>query len=365
MHLEWLELRGFRCYETLDFRPEPGLNVLVGPNGAGKTSILEAVNYLSALRSFRRTPDPELVRRGDASGVVRGGFRRASGEVRVEVELPAAGRRRILLNAKRPRRHADVKIEIPMVAFLPDDLDIVKRGPALRREYVDDLAARLSPQAGADQQDYEKALRQRNALLRRDGRMADRLTLDTYDEQLAARGSDVLLHRLRVMEQLLVPLQTAHATVGGSGELTWSYVASWTERRSPLAAASEVADDFIQALASRRERDLDQKTTTAGPHRDDPSLLLDGRSIRSQASQGEQRSVALSLRVAAYHVLEDRNQAPPMLLLDDVFSELDPQRAAGVLELLPRGQVLVTSARDDEVGARGRRWRVEEGRVMS
>jgi len=363
MHLEWLELRGFRCYETLDFRPDPGLNVLVGPNGAGKTSILEAVNYLSALRSFRRTPDAELVRTGDATAVVRGGFRRASGEVRVEVELPAAGRRRILLNAKRPRRHADVKVEIPMVAFLPDDLDIVKRGPALRREYLDDLAARLSPQAGADQQDYDKALRQRNALLRRDGRMADRLTLDTYDEQLAARGSDVLLHRLRVMEHLIEPLQTAHTTVGGTGELTWSYVSSWTSVRDPATSGLEIAEQFVQALTARRERDLDQKTTTAGPHRDDPGLLLDGRSLRSQASQGEQRSVALSLRVAAYHVLEDRNQAPPMLLLDDVFSELDPDRAAGVMELLPRGQVFVTSARDDEVGNRGRRWGVTSGRV--
>jgi DNA replication and repair protein RecF len=365
MYLEWLEVSGFRCYETLDFRPDPGLNVLVGPNGAGKTSILEAVNYLSALRSFRRTPDTELVRRGDEAAVVRGGFRRASGEVRVEVELPAAGRRRILLNAKRPRRHADVKVEIPMVAFLPDDLDIVKRGPGLRREYLDDIAARLSPQAGADQQDYDKALRQRNALLRRDGRATDRLTLDTYDEQLALVGSEVLLHRLRVMDQITGPLRAAHGTVGGTGSITWSYVSSWTAQRDSLATAGDVATDFVAALGMRRERDLDQKTTTAGPHRDDPSLLLDGRSIRSQASQGEQRSVALSLRVAAYHLLEDRNQAPPMLLLDDVFSELDPERAAGVMELLPRGQVFVTSARDDEVGAAGTHWRVVGGQVQT
>jgi DNA replication and repair protein RecF len=364
MYLEWLELRGFRCYEVLEFSPDPELNVLVGPNGAGKTSVLEAVSYLSALRSFRRTPDVDLIRAGAEAAVMRGGFRQAAGEVRVEVEIPSAGRRRVLLNAKRPQRHADVKIAVPMVAFLPDDLDLVKRGPALRREYLDDLAARLWPQAGADQQEYDKALRQRNALLRRDGRMVDRLTLETYDAQLAVAGAMVLLHRLRLIGRLALHLVQAHQALGGTPDVEWKYASSWTQVRDESAARAVLAGDLERALASRRDRDLDQRTTTAGPHRDDPGLVVAGRSTRTQASQGEQRSVALSLRVAAYHLLEDRNQAPPILLLDDVFSELDPARAAGVVELLPRGQVLVTTARDDEIPAAGRRWRLETGKVI-
>lgn len=359
MLLSWLELRDFRCYERLSFEPEPGLNVLVGPNGAGKTSVLEAVHYLSDLRSFRRTPDADLVRRGADTAVVRGGFTRASGEVRVEVELPVGGRRRVLVNAKRPRRHADVKSDVPLVAFLPDDLDMVKRGPGLRRDYLDDLAARLWPQAARDQTDYDKALRQRNALLRHEGRHADRMTLDAYDAQVGAGGAAVLLHRLALIERLRPHLDTAHRAVGGTPGLTWEYLAGWTRARRAGADRDEVVRDLVDALSVRRERDMDQRTTTSGPHRDDPSLVIEGRSVRTQASQGEQRSVALSLRIAAYHILEERHQAPPVLLLDDVFSELDPRRAAGVLELLPRGQVFVTTAREDEVPAEGRRWQIE------
>lgn len=362
MFLTWLELRDFRCYDHFVFEPEPGLNVLVGPNGAGKTSVLEAVNYLSDLRSFRRTPDTDLVRRGADTAVLRGGFTRASGETRVEVELHLAGRRRVLVNAKRPRRHADVKAEVPLVAFLPDDLDMVKRGPGLRRDYLDDLAARLWPQAAADQADYDKALRQRNALLRHEGRHADRITLDAYDAQVGAGGAAVLLHRLAVIERLGPHLATAHAAVGGASGLAWDYVAGWT-RAEPTAARQDVAQDLVEMLTARRERDMDQRTTTSGPHRDDPALVIDGRSVRTQASQGEQRSVALGLRIAAYHVLEERHQAPPVLLLDDVFSELDPRRAAGVLELLPRGQVFVTTAREDEVPVEGKRWPIDAHQV--
>lgn len=365
MRLAWIELRDFRCYEGLEFRPEPGLNVLVGPNGAGKTSLLEAVNYVSALRSFRRTPDADLIRTGASAAVVRSGFARPAGELNVDVEVPAAGRRRVLLNGKRPQRLAAVKLEVPMVAFLPDDLDVVKRGPSLRREYLDDVAARLSPQAGAVQQDYEKALRQRNALLRRDGRFADPLTLETYDAQLAAHAAALHLSRLQLLEQLGPHLTAAHEAVGGTTELRWEYGSSWTDHAAPDVDVAVLATDLERALAARRERDFDQRTTTAGPHRDDPAVLIDGRSARTRASQGEQRSVALSLRVAAYHLLEDRHQVPPILLLDDVFSELDPMRAAGVIDLLPRGQVLVTTARDDEVPAEGTRWRVENGKVLS
>ena len=365
MHLGWLELRDFRSYRELEFRPEQGINVLVGRNGAGKTTVLEGIGYLSTLRSFRGSPDTALIRSGESAAVVRGGFERRSGESRVEVEIPEGGRRRVLFNAKRPKRFADVSAELPLVAFLPDDLDLLKRGPAGRRAYLDDLIARLLPSAGADLGDFEKTLRQRNGLLRNEGRNVDLLTLEVWDERLAISGSRLLTHRLRLLDRIAPVLADAYRTVGGAEALAFSYQAGWL---GPVdASISRDPSDHVAtlraALGERRPRDLDQRTTTVGPHRDDPGLLIDGRDARTQASQGEQRSAALALRIAAYRALEARHDRPPILLLDDVFSELDPQRAAGVLDLLPHGQVFVTTAREDEVPIEGRRWNVREGEV--
>ncbi len=369
MHLAWLELADFRSYESLRFEPEPGVNVLIGPNGAGKTSVLEAIGYLSMQKSFRRTPDASLIRSGGERAVLRGGFLDGGSSIDIAVELPTAGRRQVLVNGKRPSRLSDVATTAPVVAFLPDDLDLVKRGPALRREYLDDLGASLAPTVGADQREYEKSLRQRNSLLRQEGRNADPLTLDVWDARLAETGGRVLANRLRLLGRLRERLTEAYLTVGGAnGEaLVPTYACTW----APVEALGPDADPdyevyasaLLAALEQRRSRDMETRTTSAGPHRDDPGFLLDGRDVRSQASQGEQRSTALSLRIAAYQLLELRHGRPPILLLDDVFSELDPVRALGVTELLPRGQVFVTSARDDEVPDMGRRWRVDAGEL--
>ena len=229
MRLAWLALRDFRSYGSLDFTPDPGLNVLVGPNGAGKTSVLEALAYLSLLRSLRRSSDTSLIRTGADEAVIRGGFVRDSGEVRVEVEVPNAGRRRILFNGKRPARHALVTTEVPVVAFLPDDLDLVKRGPGLRREYVDEIALRLSPSAGADMSEYDRSVRQRNALLRREGRAADPMTLDVWDDRIAVLGSRVLSHRLRTLERLQPLIADSYRRTGGDRTVTWIYRSSWVD----------------------------------------------------------------------------------------------------------------------------------------
>lgn len=358
MHLSWLELRDFRSYESLNFTPDSGLNVLIGPNGAGKTNVLEAVGYLSRLGSFRGAPDSALVRTDAAAAVVRGGFERDSGELRVECELPLEGRRRILVNGKRPRRNADVAVEIPLVAFLPDDLDIVKRGPGLRRDYLDEVAGHLAPAAGADRAEYDKIVRQRNRFLRDEGYRADTVALDVWDERVSEVGGRLVSGRLSLLERLVPYLTTGYQAVAGEATeaLSARYEAWWLDRSSP-------AKSLHAALGERRRRDLDQKTTTVGPHRDDIGFYLAKRPTRTHASQGEQRSVALALRIAAFSLLEDRHARPPILLLDDVFSELDAQRSAGVIELLPRGQVFVTSAREDEVPLAGKRWRVSEGTI--
>jgi DNA replication and repair protein RecF len=359
--LDWLELTSFRCYESLRFEASPGVNVLVGDNGAGKTTVLEAIGYLGLLRSFRGAADEALIAVGSEGAVVRGEFATVSGPARVEAEIPAGGRRRILFNGKRPKRNRDVLAQVPIVAFQPDDLDLVKRGPGLRRHYLDDLAAQLRPQAVADQQEFERALRQRNTLLRREGRNADRETLDVWDTRVSETGARVFLQRSRVLTDLDPHLGEAYRIVGGSGNLTWDYTSNWGA--TPNDPLPLVTEHLFDAISARRERDLDQRATTAGPHRDDPALLLDGRPARSKASQGEQRTAALALRIGSLRVIAQQLHVQPLLLLDDVFSELDQQRAKGVLGVLDEGQVFVTTARDDDIPVEGTRWRVQGGAV--
>lgn len=216
MHLAWLELSQFRSYRELHFEPDPGGNVLIGPNGAGKTNLLEAIGYLSMQKSFRRTPDAALIRSGEESAVLRGGFDDDGSAIDVAVEIPQQGRRQVLVNGKRPKRLSDVGNTVPVVAFLPDDLDLVKRGPALRREYLDDLGAQLVPTVGADQSEYAQALRQRNMLLRQEGRLADRMTLDAWDVRLAEAGGRVVANRLSLLLRLRDCLTAAYRTVGGA-----------------------------------------------------------------------------------------------------------------------------------------------------
>jgi DNA replication and repair protein RecF len=362
MYLSWLELSDFRAYDTLHFEPEPGMNVLVGENASGKTSILEAVGYLGMMKSFRSVPDAALVRDGADSAVIRGGIAGGATELTVEIELPHGGRRTVLANAKRPKRLRDMMLAVPVVVFLPDDLDVVKRSSARRRDYLDDLASRLWPQAGADLSDYEKTLRQRNALLRHSGRAADEYTLDALDLRLADAGARVLDHRRTVATELQEPLMHAYEVVGGSGVLRWAYRSTWGSENA--SGIEDLALALRTTLSQKRPKDLEVRTTTAGPHRDEPELLLDGRSTRVRASQGEQRTVALALRVGSYRLIEEIRNQTPILLLDDVFSELDTNRADRVLSLMPDGQVFVTTAREDEVPAAGRRWLVRDGKIV-
>jgi DNA replication and repair protein RecF len=361
VHLSWLELRDFRPYESLRFEPSEGVNVLVGENGAGKTSILEAIGYLGMMRSFRGVPDAALVREGADAALVRGGFGGTATETRVECELPTQGRRTILVNQKKPKRFRDVLLTVPIVAFVPDDLDVIKRGPAVRREYLDDLASRLWPQAGQDLTEYERAVRQRNALLKQEGRGTDQATLDVWDQRLADTGARVLLHRRSLAVALQGHLQDAYLVVGGEGTLTWAYRSTWGSERA--GTFGELRDSLMSALADKRRKDMEVRTTTVGPHRDEPNLLLDGRLTRTRASQGEQRTAALALRIGAYRIIEEVRDHKPILLLDDVFSELDSSRAQRVVSLIESGQVFVTTAREDEVPIRGRRWSVRDGNV--
>ncbi len=365
MRLRWLEVRDFRCYPELQWEPDAELNVLVGPNGAGKTSLVEAIGYLGSLRSFRGVADEALVRSGAEAAIVRGEFAAEAGNVTVEIELPAAGRRRVLMDGKRPRRLRDVIARVVVVTFDPDDLTLVKGPPGERRRYLDDLAARLWPVAAGEQDEYDRAVRQRNALLRAEGTEAPDAELDAWDEQVASAGGRLTMRRLELLDRLAGPLASVYAEVAERPEdrLATTYAArSWDQPPADVAAATAAIRARLQ---ERRWLDRERRVTTTGPHRDEPGLTLNGRDSRAMTSQGEQRTTALALRLASFDLLTQRAGTPPVLILDDVFSELDGARAAAVVRRLPAGQVFASTARAEDVPADGRWWDVGGGAIVA
>lgn len=359
----WLELRDFRSYEQLRWEPDPEINVLVGDNATGKTNLLEAIGYLSSLGSFRGVPDGALVRQKTRAAVTRALVRQRDHEALIEIELPREGRRRARVNRQNLHRSSDVLGHLRAVTFLPDDLDIVKRGPSHRRALFDQAAVQLAPGAHLDQQEYDKVLRQRNTLLRREGPGADRTTLDVWDARLAAAGARVMTRRAEAIRVLLPRAAAFYRELAGRVEsLEVEYRSEWGGEIADLPP--EIWEDRLATtLEAVRAKDLERRVTTTGPHRDEPALVLEGREIRSLASQGEQRGVTLAFRLALHSALEERTGDRPVLLLDDVFSELDAKRGSALAELLPGGQSFVTTAREEDVPVRGRRWVVADGGI--
>ncbi len=355
MRLDWIELRNFRSYPQLDFRPEPGTNLLVGDNGAGKTNLMEAISYLSGLRSFRKAPDAALISTGTDEAILRAGVTGPVSEHTIEILLSRLARRTVQLDGKRPSRNAELRSRLRCVTFLPDDLDVIKGSAGQRRGLLDDLAAQLRPTAAADQSDFDRALRQRNALLRTHGTFADTDALASFEAAIALSGARVVGHRTGTAAAMTPFLQAAYRSLGPD-TVYWRYESAWAQAG---ASEEELAGLLSEELSSRRRRDMERRVTTAGPQRDEPHLLLGERDARTHASQGEQRSLVLALRLAAFDLLADEFDDPPVLILDDVFSELDATRATAIVERLPGAQAFLSSARHDDVGEiAGAYWNV-------
>ena len=361
MRLAWLEVSDFRSYRQMRWAPDPSINVVVGRNASGKTNLLEAVGYLASLKSFRGIPDAALIRRDAERSVLRGEVVTPDRTTRIEVELARAGRRRAQVNGTRLARLADLVGEVRTITFLPDDLDLIKRGPSHRRGLLDSVAVQLWPGAYRDQLEYERALRQRNVLLKQMGRRTDPITLDVWDERLGRAGARVMARRQAVMNAIEERSGSAYRELAGDAtRVRIDYRSGWGAATAGDQPGWEEA--LREALRKARPADLERRVSTVGLHRDDVRLLLDDRDSRVQASQGEQRTLTLALRLASHRAVEQAVGRAPLLLLDDIFSELDEERSAALARSLPAAQTFISTARDEEVPLpAGRRWRLKEG----
>lgn len=364
MRVTQLTLTDFRCYHEVSVEFPPGVTVIVGDNGHGKTSVLEAVGWAATARSFRGVPDAALVRSGCAQAVLRAGVTDEGRTQLLEAELHAHGRNRVRLNRHPLGRARDLLGLLRVTVFAPDDLELVKGGPAARRGYLDELLVAITPRYEAARADFERVLKQRNALLRGGLVGEDALsTLAVFDEQLVRAGGELMRGRLRLVDRLTAPIGVAYEALAGEPvEIGAVYEAELDGAEQPTA---DTVDALLRAaLAARRQQELDRGVTLVGPHRDEWRLRVDGLDARTHASQGEQRTLALALRLAGHRVCAEMVGDDPVLLLDDVFSELDPSRAAALVEHLPRGQTLLTTAASVPDGVRAElRLRVTDGKL--
>jgi DNA replication and repair protein RecF len=340
-----VELTDFRCYETVRLELPTGITVVLGDNGQGKTSLLEAVAWAALGRSFRGVPDAALVRDAREQAIVRIAIEDATGRPRrVEAELRAVGRNRVLLDGHPLTRTRDLLGALRVTVFAPDDLELVKGGPANRRTYLDDLLVDVGPRYAAARSDYDRVLRHRNALLRGGVRDDDaRATLEVFDEQLVSAGAELVRGRLRLGERLAPAVTAAYRDLAGNeATVETRYAAEWAEGSTPDADA--VPEALRVALGVHHKRELERGVTLVGPHRDDWQLTVNELDSRTHASQGEQRTLSLALRLAGHRVVTEVTGEDPVLLLDDVFSELDDRRANALVDRLPASQTLLTTA---------------------
>ncbi len=346
MQVSRLELVDFRGYAAAQLELPPGVTVVVGDNGQGKTSLLEAVAWAAMGSSFRAVPDAALVRNGTECAIVRvevGG--EGARERRIEAELRAVGRNRVLLDGHPLTRTRDLLGALRVTVFAPDDLELVKGGPSERRTYLDDLLVTVAPRYAAARSDYDRVLRHRNALLKGGIRDADaRATLDVFDTQLVTAGAEIIRGRLRLGSRLAAAVSEAYRDLAASDEAVDArYLAEWDDGDGALDPDA-IPDALGRALERLRSKEIDRGVTLVGPHRDEWSLSVAGLDARTRASQGEQRTLALALRLAGHRVVAEVTGEVPVLLLDDVFSELDDRRGAALVARLDANQTLITTA---------------------
>ena len=356
MHLTRLALTDFRSYAGLSLELGPGVTTFSGPNGEGKTNLVEAIGYLATLGSHRVATDAPLVRRGADRAVLRAAVTGAQGSTLIEIELNPGRANRVRLNRAPMPRPRDVLGALRTVLFAPEDLALVKGDPGERRRFLDELLVATAPRYAGVRADYERVLRQRTALLKSAGakghlrgaaRESMTATLDAWDAQLAQASAPLLAGRMRLVTALRPHVTAAYEAVSGgspgdSCEISYRASAFNNNEFDNDMAGLEVA--MLKALAGIRASELDRGVCLVGPHRDELELFVGGLPARGYASHGESWSLALALRLASFALLKQDSE-DPVLILDDVFAELDTGRRDRLAALVSSGeQVLITAA---------------------
>jgi DNA replication and repair protein RecF len=343
MRVVSLALRDFRSYADVRITLGDGLTVVSGPNGAGKTNLLEGLYFGCTGRSCRTTNEREVVRFGAATTRVIVEAEGEDGPHRTAVGFSPGHAKRLQVDGAQVERLVDAPTRPLVSVFMPDRLELIKGPPALRRAHVDQLTVALWPARREVRRNYGQALAQRNALISRirAGR-ASREALDSWDLQLARAGIELMHERRRAIEAVAEVTQRTGAALGLERELTLGY--------RPRSRSLELAG-FLEELRGRLESDIERGFTGHGPHRDELSLGLDGRELRSFGSQGQQRISLLALLLAEREVIAERRGAPPVMLLDDVMSELDATRREALVDLVrdTPGQAIITTTDLDHV----------------
>jgi DNA replication and repair protein RecF len=377
VYVRHLSVSDFRSWSAAEVAFDPGPSVLVGANGQGKTNLVEALGYLATLSSHRVPTDAPLVRSGAERAVVRAAIVADGRELRVELEIAPGRANRARLNGAAVPRPRDLLGALRVVLFAPEDLAIVRGDPGERRRFLDDLVVARAPRMAGVRADYDRVLKQRSALLksasaaRRSGNGGDLRTLDVWDGHLADHGAQLLAARLAAVEALRPHAAAAYAQVApASVELTMRYSSS-LGAAMPDAKLPDV--DLLQAallaeLARMRPAELERGVNLVGPHRDDLELGLGPLALRGYASHGESWSAALSLRLGSYELLRTdfAEGAEPVLILDDVFAELDASRREQLALVAGKAeQAIITAAVASDVPdeLQGARFDVHEGQV--
>ncbi|MEO6792332.1 MAG: DNA replication/repair protein RecF [Mycobacterium sp.] len=359
MYVRHLGLRDFRSWAHVDLELGPGATVLVGPNGYGKTNLIEALWYSSTLGSHRVATDAPLIRSGATRSVVSTIVVNEGRELAVDLEIMAGRANKVRLN-RSPVRHArEVVGVLRAVLFAPEDLALVRGDPGERRRYLDDLASVRRPRIAAVRADYDKVLRQRTALLKsapgalHRGERSVLETLDVWDAQLAAHGAELMAARIDLVNLLAPEVEKAYQLLAPGTRTASAAYRPKLETASGYVGASlaELAEALLTELARRRGAELERGVCLVGPHRDELELRLGDRPVKGFASHGESWSMALALRLAAYQLLRSEG-SEPVLLLDDVFAELDSARRRAIADVAASAeQVLITAAVADDVPA--------------
>ena len=371
MHVTALELVDFRSYEHAQLELGRGVNVLIGRNGHGKTNVVEALAYLATSGSHRVASDQPLIRHGAQQALVRAAVERDGRQLLLEVEIvPGKGNRARVNKSPLPRARDLVGV-LRTVLFAPEDLIVVRGDPDGRRGFLDDLLVLRTPRLVGVKADYDRVLKQRNALLKSVAATRgnfDTSTLQVWDDRLVELGSELLEARLQLVRDLQEPVGRAYRDLApDSGEAGLDYRASWSEG-SPLGllvARESIAAALRQALADVARDERQRGVTLVGPQRDDLLLLLGEHPAKGYASHGESWSMVLALRLASFELLRGGGD-DPVLLLDDVFAELDAMRRDRLAEMVRDAeQVVVTAAVADDIPTTlsGRRFTVEPGQV--